>query len=190
MSLVETPSGLLFDLLHPDPGLVRLDDIAWNLSRTCRFNASARFFYSVADHCVYVGNLLPPVLRIYGLLHDAHEAYLGDITSPVKGMIGTERIREIEKPIDAAIYEALGLPPPTREVLDLVHEADVLALRIEAYHLLPSRGYWAGNPEEFESGSHLPLVLSTAFEDSESLWKGEVRVWTAFSKNDTGIIPQ
>lgn len=172
----ETSSGLTFDLLRPDPEMVRIEDIAWSLSRQCRFNGNTRFFYSVADHSVYVGNLLPPEIRIYGLLHDAHEAYLGDIASPIKKLLGKERIRQIEKGIDAAIYKALELALPSEEVLGLVHKADVLALRIEAYHLMPSRGSWAGNPDEIGSREYPPLVLSTAFEDSANLWKGEVRV--------------
>lgn len=183
MSLVETSSGLLFNLHSPDPALVRIDDIARSLSRQCRFNGHTRFFYSVADHSVYVGNLLPPEIRIYGLLHDAHEAYLGDIASPVKKLVGEEKIREIERTLDAALYEALGLPLPTPDILDLVHQADLLALRIEGYHLMPSRGSWAGNPDDFDCQRYPPLLLSTAFEDAENLWKGEVRVWTYFVRS-------
>lgn len=172
----ETPSGLIFDLLEPDPRMVRIEDIAWSLSRQCRFNGNTRFFYSVADHCVYVGNLLPPEISIYGLLHDAHEAYMGDIPSPIKELLGKERVRQIENGIDAAIYESFGLMSPSEEILGLVHKADVLALRIEAYYLMPSRGSWAGDPDEIGSREWPPLVISTAFEESENLWKGEVRV--------------
>lgn len=181
MSFVETHSGFMFDLLHPDPGLVRLDDIGWSLSRQCRFNGNTRHFYSVADHSLYVGNLLPPEIRIYGLLHDAHEAYIGDIPSPVKDLIGKERILQIERGIDAAIFEALGLSTPSREIMDLVHHADILARRVEAYHLMPSRGSWGGDPSEIGPGGFPPLALSTNFEDSENLWKGEVRVWRYFT---------
>ena len=177
----ETPTGLIFDLLEPGPAMVRIEDIAWSLSRQCRFNGNTRFFYSVADHCIYVGNLLPPEIRIYGLLHDAHEAYMGDIASPIKKLLGKEKIRQIEKEIDAAIYESLGLSPPSDEILGLVHKADVLALRIEAYHLMPSRGSWAGDPDEIGSREYPPLLLSTAFEYSENLWKEEVRVYNALT---------
>lgn len=178
---IETPSGLIFDLLEPDPAMVRIEDIAWSISRQCRFNGNTRFFYSVADHCVYVGNLLPPEIRIFGLLHDAHEAYLGDIASPIKELLGKERIRQIEKKIDVAIYEALGLNFPSEEILGLAHKADVLALRVEAYHLMPSRGSWAGDPDEIGSREYPPLLLSTAFEDSGNLWKGEVRVYSGLT---------
>lgn len=174
MSLIETSSGVLFDLLCPDPSMVRLSDMAVSLSRQGRFNGHTKFFYSVADHCLYVGDLLPPDLRLYGLLHDAHEAYLGDIVSPVADIVGKKLIDSLKQGIDAAIYASLGVPFPSQEIRDLVHRADLLALRIEAYHLLPSRGSWSGEIREIEEGSFPPLRLSTAFADSALRWRGEV----------------
>jgi len=64
--------------------MVRLDDIVHSLSLMNRFNGAALFPYSVAQHSLHVASLLPAELRLEGLLHDAAEAYIGDMVSPLK----------------------------------------------------------------------------------------------------------
>lgn len=63
---------------------IRLDDIAWALSNICRFGGHCHRPYSVAEHTLTVASLLPPHKKLFGLLHDAPEAYLGDVASPLK----------------------------------------------------------------------------------------------------------
>ena len=139
-STVETCSGRYVDVRRPDPATIDTMDIAHALSMQCRFNGHVRDFYSVAEHCVRVANHLPPALRIHGLLHDAAEAYVGDVVTPVKrwlyGFAGMED-RTLR-----AIYAHLRVPRPGAAERKCVHQADLLALREEAWALLPSQGRW------------------------------------------------
>lgn len=86
---------------------IDINVIAHALSNICRFNGHTNRFYSVAEHSVHVSNLLPDDLKIYGLLHDAHEAYTGygDVCNPVK----TSDIRLLEQRVDWAIALHFGL---------------------------------------------------------------------------------
>lgn len=85
---LQTHSGIAFDLLEPRAEDVRLDDIALALSRINRFAGHTHMAgYNVAQHSYLVMDLMPqhcsPHLKLAALLHDAHEAYTGDITTPV-----------------------------------------------------------------------------------------------------------
>ncbi len=69
---------------------IDIEDIAHALSMQCRFNGITPHFYSVAEHSVLVSQFCDPGYQKAGLLHDAHEAYIGDITRPVKDIIGKD----------------------------------------------------------------------------------------------------
>jgi 5'-deoxynucleotidase YfbR-like HD superfamily hydrolase len=98
----------MFDPLNPDPDLINLGDIFHALSLLCRANGHFRNFYSVAQHSV---NCMEEAkIRGYSrrvqlacLLHDASEAYLSDVTRPVKQEI--PKYLEIEKPLQEAIWK-------------------------------------------------------------------------------------
>jgi len=81
-SCIKVYSGILFDPLNPNIEDIKIEDIAHALSQICRFNGHCNEFYSVAQHSVLV-SILSEDHRA-GLLHDATEAYLLDIPSPVK----------------------------------------------------------------------------------------------------------
>jgi 5'-deoxynucleotidase YfbR-like HD superfamily hydrolase len=82
-----TVSGRKVSLLDPQPSTISIRDIAHSLANICRWNGHTLWFYSVADHRVHVSKLVEPELAMVGLLHDAAEAYLGDVVSPVKKMM-------------------------------------------------------------------------------------------------------
>lgn len=109
---VRTHSGKSVDLLNPDPAQICIEDIAHHLSTLNRYNGGCPFPYSVAQHSLYVASILPPSLKLWGLLHDAAEAYLGDLVSPAKRIT---QLAEVFKPIEAGIMDAVasafGLPP-------------------------------------------------------------------------------
>jgi hypothetical protein len=119
----QTRSGKKFDLLFPKVEQVDLRDIAFHLSHTPRY-AGATGGYSVAQHSLHVANEMPFPHRAYGLLHDAHEAYIGDITRPVQAALGeildsyceqgalAHALEIMKREIDRVIHEACGLPWP------------------------------------------------------------------------------
>lgn len=105
---MQTVTGGVFWPLDPRPEEIHLEDIAHALSLLCRYNGHCRDFYSVAQHSVLVAMALPTPLKLWGLLHDASEAYLSDIVRPVKPFI--PGYREMEDRIMAAVCERFGLP--------------------------------------------------------------------------------
>lgn len=80
---IRTYTGVKFYPLHPEPDEINIEDIAHALSNNCRWGGHCRYFYPVAQHSVFVTRLLSEH-RLCGLLHDAAEAYLMDMPSPIK----------------------------------------------------------------------------------------------------------
>lgn len=147
---IETRTGKRVSVENPQPDQFDIRDIAYALSNTCRFNGHCAGFYSVAEHSVAVALRLPPELRLAGLLHDATEAYLGDIPSPIKQFLNDYKV--IEGRFEIAIQDAFGLNPD-RIDLAAVKEADIDALFTEAHFLIPSKGAdWSlfQGPKKFE----------------------------------------
>lgn len=143
---IELASGTLFDLARPDPALVHLEDIATALAKICRWNGHCKGHFSVAEHSVNCAlnaearGKSQHIIQL-ALLHDAAEAYFGDITSPVKAALGAA-VKALENPIQAAILEALSIDPPTVEEAAQVKLIDKVMLTTEASLLLPSGGSW------------------------------------------------
>ena len=132
MTAATTSSDLAVDFLRPSPTQIRFEDIALGLSKCCRFAGQCRGHYSVAQHSVLVALLLPEELRWEGLLHDATEAFMGDLSTPLKSILPD--YRKIEAKLDAAIRIRAGLPSAPHPA---VKRADQIALAIEARDLMP-----------------------------------------------------
>jgi len=130
---METATGLKFYPFAPEPDMFRLEDITTSLSQQCRFNGHTKKMYTVAQHSLHVGNIVPPELRVYGLLHDAAEAYLSDIPSPIKKYLAVyhdEKIKKIqifEKSVLRALCEKFGLDIEKFESPELI-DADIQCL--------------------------------------------------------------
>jgi uncharacterized protein len=121
-----THSGKYFDFTSPESHKFDIEDIAQALSNICRFNGQCDFFYSVAQHSVGVSHLVPPEHALGGLLHDAAEAYLGDVTAPLKARMPD--YRKLETRVERAVLAQFGLPetlPPC------VKKADLMMLKLE-----------------------------------------------------------
>jgi 5'-deoxynucleotidase YfbR-like HD superfamily hydrolase len=151
-----TASGKRFWPLDPRPEDIELVDIARGLATGCRYSGqlgldSGYSFYSVAEHCVIVSiaaerrarALDLPDWEIWSwareaLLHDASEAYIGDVSRPVKYMPEMRAYRRIEKRLDAAVaarFELRPTPESAREIKIL--DSRVLIDEIDAFMLLP-----------------------------------------------------
>ena len=88
ISTLTTYTGKAFDLLNPKPEMVCIEDIAHSLAHQCRYTGHTREFYSVAQHCVLMAeNPELPGDPMAKLLHDADEAYIGDIAKPWKRLL-------------------------------------------------------------------------------------------------------
>ena len=144
--VIETYTGGRFRPLDPRPADVRLADIAAGLARTCRYGGHCRQFYSVAQHSLLVSREFDdPRLQLLGLLHDAGEAYLGDIPRPVKAEF--DRLAATEAEIRDAVWTAVGIDPPTTSEWERVMAADDRLLAYEADRLLAD-GSWAPTAPE------------------------------------------
>lgn len=145
---VQTASGGRFNLYRPSPKEVCIRDIAEALAKTCRFNGHTQYFYSVAQHSCLVTDLITSVDALpYGLLHDAHEAYTGDLTTPVRNLLSMEAGYDIWEKINAdinrVIHEAFGLKwPPHPTLAKLVKEADLVALATEKRDVMTDGPLW------------------------------------------------
>lgn len=133
----QTHSGVRFFPLDPHPEDINIDDITHALARTCRFGGHVRDYYSVAQHSVIVSNIVPEELALYGLLHDATEAYIGDCVRPLK--YSMPQYREIEENLWGVVADRFGLH---REIPAEVKHADNVALITERRDLLANQQEW------------------------------------------------
>lgn len=147
---IVTYTGAQIEPLNPDPAQLHILDIAHALSNVCRFTGHTRAFYSVAQHCVHVSEIVPAEHALCGLLHDASEAYLSDIARPVKhqpefGVV----YKAAEERLMLAIAErfALEWPMPAE-----VKRADEVLLRSEQRDLMP-------NLRRFGGAEYLPYKI-------------------------------
>ena len=129
-------SGTTIDLKDIKAAHINIHDIAHALAYTCRFSGHTRVFYSVAEHSVHTAKYLEKRgqsldVQRWGLLHDATEAYLGDVITPLKSLLPTYKYYEHE--FMKAIAERFGLMLPIPEA---VHEADKIMLQMEMRDLL------------------------------------------------------
>jgi 5'-deoxynucleotidase YfbR-like HD superfamily hydrolase len=144
---IETFSGVRFRPLAPLSADVKLQDIAHALSHQCRFSGHTRDFYSVAEHSVRVSWLLErwghtKQTQLWGLMHDASEAYLQDVASPLKRQALFEPYRAAERELMRVICHAFELPSKQPAA---VTEADLVLLATEARDLMKCvPEHWAG----------------------------------------------
>lgn len=141
MTWILTRSGGKFDLANPTADMVAPSDIAHSLSMQCRFNGHTRSYYSVAQHCYLVADLVPAEHQLAALLHDATEAYVGDMVRPLKeGMrdfansLGNECLYDLtERKVWIAICQRFNLDP---HLPACVKHADLVALATERRDLM------------------------------------------------------
>lgn len=139
--VIETYTGGRFRPFDPRPADVRLADIAAGLAHTCRFGGHCEQFYSVAQHSLFVSREFDESrLQLVALLHDAGEAYLGDVPRPIKAEF--DRLERVEAAIREAVWTAFGVDPPTAGEWEQVMAADDRLLAYEADCLLAD-GSWA-----------------------------------------------
>lgn len=141
---ISTFLGNRFYPEEPRIDRVNLEDIAHGLAYQCRFNGQTRVFYSVAQHSLMVASVLPAPLHRAALLHDAAEAYLGDVVKPLKRLLPD--FARIEDGVTALIAQAFGVdfgsgdaqaPETRRAIHRAIKHADMVALATEKRDLMP-----------------------------------------------------
>ena len=140
-----TYTGRMMDLTNADPAAVHWWDIAWSLASQRRYLGHGHGGgLSVAQHSVWVAGYVEavegttPVDALHALLHDAHEAYMGDIIRPLKALPGLrEPLDNAAEQLQAAIECAFHLDPPSLALRALIAEADHQATNLEMRYLWP-----------------------------------------------------
>lgn len=174
---IKTFTGKRFILSAPTPAMVDIVDIAHSLSLQTRFVGHVREFYPVAQHCAHVADqaLREGASRqvcLQALLHDATEAYTGDISRPLKADLG-RTFDQYEWRIHSAICDALWIPtliPP------LVMEVDNRMLATEARDLIgglddEESDELLAEPYDFTVVPWEPKAAFRAFMDRFSEWE-------------------
>jgi len=130
---------------HPSINTIHIEDIAHALAHKCRFNGHTKQFYSIAQHSVIVNNLFP-YNNLWGLLHDASEAYLPDVASTIKHLFPT--LKYAEKICEDKIRERFNLPTLSTEQHDVLKKIDLAVLKLEWDALID-------NPNNYDLLPHL-----------------------------------
>jgi hypothetical protein len=171
---IRTATGQYFNFNQPETHNFTIEEIAFSLSNLCRYTGHVEF-YSVAQHSVLVSHIVPKRFALVGLLHDAAEAYLGDVASPLKAMLAD--YKKVEKRVEAAIASHFGLQFPFPPE---VKYADMRMLMTEKRDLMPEIPEDAGKwPDHLKCVNYtvrpmVPVVARTYFLNRyNELTKGE-----------------
>jgi hypothetical protein len=157
---VQTVSGKAFYPFEPTADMICIEDIAHGLSHLCRFAGQTRDFYSVAQHSIMVNDVLATFaavgeldseqrrrLRLAALLHDAAEAFIVDLPTPIKAHVGG--YKELELGVMAAVAKRFDIDPSLFEH-PLVKLADMTMLATEKRDLLgPEPQPWIEMPKPY-----------------------------------------
>ena len=108
-----------FDYNDPQSWMISIGDIAHSLANLCRYTGHTHNFYSVAQHSVLVSKVVPQKRALAGLLHDATEAYIGDVAAPFKSLL--PKYRAYEKKIMEVIADKYSFEYPFH---DSIKKAD------------------------------------------------------------------
>ena len=166
---IQTESGLALDLIAPDPRAIDPSDLAVGLARQPRFCGHTdihREAWNVAEHSILVAGLARRMgftrrIVAFALLHDGHEAFTGDHTSPYKvairrllaelGVDGSEfPLERVARTIQHAIHTRFDLPHPTHQEAHAIKHCDLMALALETRQLMaptPAARKWVELPE-------------------------------------------
>ena len=149
MSEIKTNSGVMFDPIRPRQELIDIQDIAHSLSMLCRANGHFSSFYSVGQHSINCAREAQARghsrrVQLACLLHDGSEAYLSDVTRPVKEELPV--YRQIEEPLQNMIWEKWLGSPLTEEEYNQVFAIDDAMLYYE-FQTLMDTSLWEPAPK-------------------------------------------
>lgn len=175
MTYIETYGGNRVDILLPDPAQITVEDIAHALAHVPRFAGHTKRFYSVAAHSINVARLVPDEHKLQALLHDATEAYLGDMPTPFKRVFG--EYRAAEERLWKAIAQKFNVPV---ELHKSVKQADGVMLMTERDELKPHNGWWG----DYEDNLRVPLDGLIGFSVDTTSAQVKAAFMAAFTNYD------
>lgn len=153
-----TFSGQVFNYSASILRIYHIEDIAQGLSNLCRFTGQCNRFYSVAEHSILVSRYLPLELKLAGLLHDASEAFLGDVNSPLKSLL--PQYKELEQKIQQEIASRYSLPYPFPQE---IHDADYEIFCQEWQELMLGKSLYVPKKDVKNIRGHFPITAKTLF---------------------------
>lgn len=130
--VIHLQDGGWFDFTNPEGSQYSIEDIARGLSNIARFSGHTQVPYSVSQHSWIVSHIVPEEYALQGLLHDAGEAFLGDVSKPLKNMLPD--YMHIEDSCEAAVLKKFNLPFPLDKSVKI---ADTIAFVTERRDLQP-----------------------------------------------------
>lgn len=143
---IKVAAGHYVDLAAPSPDSIDILTVAASLSKLCRFGCHVPIFYSVAEHCIHATalavseGLVGDALRAV-FLHDAAEAYIGDVVKPLKVMLPDYAV--VERRMEQAVAKSFGVD--FERWADVVKRFDRMMLKAEKLTLWPDdREEWTG----------------------------------------------
>lgn len=163
---IETYTGVAFDILAPTLDMINIEDIAHALSQMNRFTGHCKFPYPVAQHSRLGSYIVPQEHAFAFLLHDASEAYIGDMNRPLKHFSAAgDAYRAVEDRVQSLIYKRFGLDEHEPKV---VKDVDNLMLYAEKQQLMHSPDFkyqWSETQEAADV-----VIKETSFYDNKRLF--------------------
>lgn len=143
-------SGKFYSYTNPEQNEFTIEDIALSLSNLCRYSGQVEKFYSIAQHCYHVSYAVDQEYALDGLLHDAVEAFMVDIPTPLKVLLPD--YKALEQKHEAEMFKRFGLEFPMNAA---VHKADKELLCAEVRDMKPANPHW----DQFASDvTHIPHI--------------------------------
>lgn len=183
MTWMTTRSGKQVMLESPTSDMIDVRDIAYSLSRTPRFLGHTYGpVYSVAQHCCLVAKKVPHSLFRAALFHDAAEAYIGDISQPLKKLlsVGNNMLSSLEDRLIHTIFTALEIRHPSHQDSAIIKIADHSALLTEKRDLMYDDGVdwseWCVEGAEAWSDTISPWSERAAYDiflNYAGVWRSE-----------------
>jgi hypothetical protein len=167
---IETASGIKFDLLDPQPDMVKIEDIAHALSQQNRFTGHAKFPYPVSQHCRLGSLAIEPRFALEFLLHDASEAYLSDWNRSLKHFTQAgQEYMKLEKHLEKLLADIFHMPYPMSREVKLM---DNMMLYAEKAQLMKPLE-WSHDWSEGDGSKETPapvIILETSFVENKFLY--------------------
>jgi hypothetical protein len=164
---IRTFTGRLVDPLNLKPDDIDIRDIAHALSNMCRFNGHCRQFYSVAEHSVRVAEMVPDEQILAALLHDRAEAYLPDMTRPVKYRDEMAFYRLLEQGVERTTAVPFGIAAEKTVEIDAADKVMCAIEQRDLCNLAVPDQRWLDHPYAINVGINKPWCAAAAERSSE-----------------------